>query len=74
MSSDADSLSSSPSRACCVGDSVNVGGNVNAGAVNVLYGSVNGLTASQNDYWSQDSPGIDAGTGAETGGTLKFGL
>jgi hypothetical protein len=31
---------------------------VNAGAVNVLYGSDNGITSSGSDYWHQDSTGI----------------
>jgi hypothetical protein len=30
----------------------------NAGAVNVLYGSVRGLTATRNQFWTQDSPGM----------------
>jgi hypothetical protein len=35
-----------------------VGGVVNAGAVNVLYGSSTGLTATGNQFWHQDSPGV----------------
>jgi hypothetical protein len=31
----------------------------NAGAVNVLYGSASGLTADGNQFWHQDSPGIE---------------
>lgn len=34
------------------------GENRNAGVVNVLYGSVAGLTASGDQQWSQDSPGV----------------
>jgi hypothetical protein len=30
----------------------------NAGAVNVLYGSLSGLSASGNQLWHQNSPGI----------------
>ena len=30
----------------------------NRGAVNVIYGSATGLTATGDDYWTQDSPGI----------------
>ena len=32
-----------------------------AGAVNVLYGSAAGLTAADNQFWHQDSTGIDGG-------------
>lgn len=35
-----------------------VGGQDNAGAVNVLYGSTNGLRAKGNQQWTQDSQGI----------------
>ena len=35
-----------------------VGDVVDAGAVNVLYGSAGGLTAAGNQLWHQDSPGI----------------
>ncbi len=35
-----------------------VGGVFDAGAVNVIYGGVSGLSATGNQYWSQDSPGI----------------
>ena len=31
---------------------------VNDGAVNVIYGSAGGLTAANNDVWSQNSPGV----------------
>jgi len=36
--------------------------NDNAGAVNVLFGSANGLTDSNNQFWHQDIPGIDGST------------
>ena len=36
----------------------NVGSIANAGAVNVIYGSVAGLTASGDQLWHQDSPGV----------------
>jgi hypothetical protein len=42
-----------------------IGTAANAGAVNVLYGSTAGLTATRNQIWHQDSPGIEGG--AETG-------
>jgi disulfide bond formation protein DsbB len=35
-----------------------VGAVVDAGAVNTLYGSAAGLSATGNQFWSQDSPGI----------------
>jgi len=35
-----------------------IGSITNAGAVNILYGSDNGLTAFGNQFWHQDSPGI----------------
>jgi hypothetical protein len=35
-----------------------VGGVMDAGAVNVLYSSAGGLTAAGNQVWSQDSPGV----------------
>ncbi|HXG20288.1 MAG TPA: integrin alpha [Methylomirabilota bacterium] len=43
-----------------------------AGAVNVLYGSATGLTATGNQFWNQDSPGIldAAQTGDRFGSTL----
>ncbi len=36
----------------------NVGSIQDAGAVNVLYGTLSGLSASGNQLWSQDSPGV----------------
>jgi disulfide bond formation protein DsbB len=42
-----------------VGDiSEDVGTLADAGAVNVIYGSAAGLTATGNQFWTQDSPGI----------------
>jgi hypothetical protein len=38
-----------------------VGGAVDAGAVNVLYGSAGGLTASGGQLFTQDSPGVAGG-------------
>jgi hypothetical protein len=35
-----------------------VSGRIGAGAANVIYGSASGLTATGNQFWSQDSPGI----------------
>jgi hypothetical protein len=37
-----------------------VGDVLDAGAVNVLYGSSSGLTANGNQLWTQDSPGIES--------------
>ena len=39
-----------------IGEELN--GKIFAGAVNVLYGSANGLTGSGSDFWNEDSPGI----------------
>jgi hypothetical protein len=49
-----------------------VGGVMDAGAVNVLYSSAGGLTAAGNQVWSQASPGV-AGT-AETQDFLGIAL
>jgi hypothetical protein len=38
--------------------SEDIGTKAGAGAVNVLYGSPAGLSATGNEFWSQDSPGI----------------
>ena len=40
-----------------------IAGLVYAGAVNVLYGSPRGLTAAGNQYWHQDSPGMEGEPG-----------
>lgn len=37
-----------------------VGDALDAGAVNVLYGSSSGLTANGDQFWTQDSPGIES--------------
>jgi FG-GAP repeat len=52
-----------------------VGGVVDAGGVNVIYGSAGGPTATGNQFWSQDSPGIDevAEEGDEFGRSLATG-
>jgi hypothetical protein len=39
--------------------SENIGGIDNAGAVSIIYGSRNGLSAANNQFWHQGSPGID---------------
>ncbi|MEN8179857.1 MAG: FG-GAP repeat protein, partial [Pseudomonadota bacterium] len=44
----------------------------NAGAVNILYGSVDGITSSDNDYWHQDSAGV--GSLAEDEDRFGFAL
>jgi hypothetical protein len=43
-----------------------------AGAVNAIYGTSDGLSSVDNQYWTQDSPGI-AGV-AETGDTFGFSM
>jgi hypothetical protein len=45
-----------------------LGAVADAGAVNVIYGSAAGLTATGNQFWSQESPGIVGG--AEMGDNL----
>jgi hypothetical protein len=40
-------------------DGAVLNGKVNAGAVNVIYGGVLGLTATGNQFWNQDSSGIN---------------
>ena len=50
----------------------NVGAIIAAGGVNVLYGSATGLTASGNQFWTQDSAGV-LGT-AEDGDALGWSL
>ena len=52
-----------------------IGSISNAGAVNVLYGSTSGLTATGNQLWSQDSPGIGGGSEAndQFGNSLAAG-
>lgn len=47
-----------------------VGGRVDAGAVNVMYGSPTGLTASGSQYWNQDSTSI--GDSAENNDQFGF--
>ncbi|MEO0558440.1 MAG: T9SS type A sorting domain-containing protein [Bacteroidota bacterium] len=49
-----------------------VGGLAQAGAVSVLYGSANGLTAAGNQVWDQNSP--DIGGGAEIGDGFGYAL
>ena len=50
------------------GDSV--GSSAGAGAVNVIYGSGGGLTATGNQLWSQDSPGVlEAAEGGDSFGS-----
>jgi len=49
-----------------------VSGRSQAGAVSVLYGSVDGLTATDNQLWDQDSPGIPGG--AEISDQFGFAL
>lgn len=44
-----------------------------AGAVNVLYGSMAGLSAVGNQFWNQDSPGV-AGDGADGPDAFSSGL
>lgn len=42
-------------------------GRADAGAVNVIYGSVTGLTAANNQFWTQDSSGIQGVVGSTEG-------
>ncbi|NNF58410.1 MAG: T9SS type A sorting domain-containing protein [Rhodothermaceae bacterium] len=49
-----------------------VNGLAEAGAVSVLYGSADGLTADGNQLWDQDSP--DIGGGAEAGDEFGFAV
>jgi hypothetical protein len=49
-----------------------VGGIVDGGAVNVLYGSAGGLTGVGSQLFTQDSPGV--GSGAEAGDAFGFSL
>jgi disulfide bond formation protein DsbB len=51
-----------------IGEDIDV--NADAGAVNVFYGSDSGLRALGNQFWSQDSPGVEE---ASEGGDL-FGV
>jgi hypothetical protein len=53
----------------------NVGPDFDAGAVNVLYGLSSGLTANRNQFWTQDSSGIESGAegGDHFGTTLATG-
>ena len=44
-----------------------LGGRVEAGAVNVLYGSATGLTAAGDQLWTQDTPGVKGSVGGGTG-------
>jgi hypothetical protein len=44
-----------------------IGGSADAGAVNVIYGSAGGLTASGNQVWHQDSDGIEGFAEADDG-------
>lgn len=52
-----------------------VGSKVNAGSVNVVYGSNSGLTAANNQIWHQDSAGVEgvAETGDLFGSSLSVG-
>jgi hypothetical protein len=50
-----------------------VGTKTTAGAVNVINGSATGLTSTGNQFWTQDTPGIQ-GDGAQAGATFSRGL
>jgi FG-GAP repeat len=54
-----------------------VGDLEDAGAVNIIYGTASGLNSASNQIWTQDSPGVSAGLGAEAddwfGGSLATG-
>lgn len=53
----------------------NVNGAANAGAVNIIYGSAAGLSATGNQLWHQDSTGVQGGpeTGDRFGAALACG-
>ncbi len=53
-------------------DSEDVGGEENAGAVNVIYGGPAGLSTPGNQFWHQDIPGILGGAEGPGGGVLEF--
>jgi Raf kinase inhibitor-like YbhB/YbcL family protein len=55
--------------------SENIGFAVDAGAVNILYGSQDGLVSKADSYWDQESAGIEGGAGAESnfGASLASG-
>lgn len=46
-------------------DEEDIGSIANAGAVNVIYGSASGLSSVGNQFWHQDSPGIEGAAEAE---------
>lgn len=50
-------------------------GNIEGGGVNVLYGSPDGITSANDQYWTQDSPGIEESSesGDQFGATLAPG-
>jgi hypothetical protein len=54
-----------------IGVAEDVGGATHAGAVQVVYGSISGLSQNGNQLWSEDSPGVNS-DGAETGD--EFGV
>jgi uncharacterized delta-60 repeat protein len=49
-----------------------IGSVVDAGAVNVIYGSAGGLTATGNQFWNQDSPNIN--DSAQAGDVFGFSV
>jgi hypothetical protein len=56
-------------------DAVDLNGKTEAGAVNVIYGGSGGLSAEGNQFWTQDSPGINgvAGSYEQFGQVLAAG-
>jgi len=44
-----------------------IGAKIDAGAVNVIYGSLNGLTALNNQFWHLNSPGVQGKAAARDG-------
>ncbi len=65
-------LGNGPHADLAIGVAEDVGSVVDAGAVNVIYGSATGATSAGNQFWSQDSPSI-AGA-AETDDLFGFNL
>ena len=55
-----------------IGVADTVGGDVHAGAVQVVYGSITGLSQNGNQLWTEDSPGV-SGDGAEEADEMGLG-
>jgi hypothetical protein len=62
-----------PEDDLAIGVAETVGGDIHAGAVQVVYGSVTGLSQNENEIWTEDSPGINS-DGAEQGDEFGLGI